>query len=161
MGLGALGRLSLTLYIVYFVGLGFNVAQIVLAPEPAPWESMALVALLGAVGTVMFFLPLASIHNVMVGERRRNREAIWKLYERWSGPSEGSGGPAGSPSLRDLQKEIQEVEHAISIDAAERRVEAVPAWPVNAKILTRLTAAPISLVLAFVIRFVLSRFFGF
>ena len=157
MGLGPLGQLSLKIYVIYFVGVGLNVASILLEPGFVPAETVVLVTLLGVSGSAVFFLPLTSIHSVMVREKKRTLEAIrMKYWAKLEEPPPGAG-LSGDLTLRDLEKELSEMRATIALDAAERRAAAIPTWPVNTNVLARLTAAPSSIILAIVIKFIIDH----
>ena len=136
MGLRPVGSLSLSFVFVYFgsVLLGYTATLL----------QRLNVAILGGVplilaALVFFFLPLSSIHRQMVQAKQRGLASIRKQLEQLVKTSNPDGEPTGSELsvLKDLRA-------MMTLESAERRVSALPTWPIDTSILSRLLAIVLS-----------------
>ena len=71
LGLRPLGSLSLGATFYYFGALAIIIAEVTLSPDPFRPAYLAFLILLILFGAGLLFLPLVSIHRLMVAEKRR------------------------------------------------------------------------------------------
>lgn len=123
MGLRPLATLSLSLSLAYFALLLSMVLMLFIGPvQPA---YVGTVAGLLALGLALFFLPLMGAH----AQLRREKAALQEMVRaRWRRVLARSLGPAGEGAT----------ESVVALEALERKVAAVPTWPFDLSILSRL-----------------------
>ncbi|QQG48776.1 MAG: hypothetical protein HY247_00165 [archaeon] len=131
LGVRPIGSISFTLFISYTAVILFVGAVVVIIADPF---SIAAVLVLEVVGAIMLFLPLNSVHKMMLAGKRQERRRIAEGLARVSGPA----GDADS-LLRDI-KEVQ------MLQLRRDMVSAVPTWPFDTGVLGRFTAIVLSVV---------------
>jgi hypothetical protein len=147
MGLKPMASLSLALSTGYFTLLLIMVLVLLIAPPGAEYL-VTLIALL-MLGLGLFFLPLTSAHAQM---KRAKASLKATVRKRWQAvlasqlsPPIATGATMPKPgNLSDVT----------ALDILERKVNAVHTWPFDLKILSKLGAMVLGIVLSLVTRVV-------
>src|SRR3989442_12182554 len=71
LGLRPLGSLALGATFYFFGALAIIIAEVTLSPDPVRPAYLAFLIVLVLFGAGLMFLPLVSIHRLMVAEKRR------------------------------------------------------------------------------------------
>ena len=98
-------------------------------------------------GEGLLFLPLVSIHRLMVAEKRR---AIDTASSRAGGVYAPLtvGNPTSEPSLHEVRDLLLRT-HGILVHREEkRRIQALPTWPFETRAMTRIAAITLTGVVA-------------
>jgi hypothetical protein len=146
LGARPMGALSLALS---FAGFGqIGLMTLVLFASPVLMEFQIVLIGLAVIGVVMFFLPLYSVHQQMVAEKKRHQSAfrrrVFHLLEQQPGaPLEdaATSDPALTATLAELRT-------ALALQTAQPTVAAIPTWPVDTGMLRRLGAVAGSIIVA-------------
>ncbi len=144
LGMKPLGSLSLSLAVVYFLGLGlifFSVLSI-----PPPLEFAVLIMIL--VGVILFILPLITIHRKMQDKKRNDHE---KMKSHYSELSKIIDEPLNTNDAIRAKK----LRYIVAVDIIDRHVTSIPEWPIDSKSVTWLSAVVLTVVVSIITRFVL------
>lgn len=132
MGLRPLASLSLSLSFAYFVLLLIMVLMLFIGPVRPEYVGTVIALLL--LGLALFFLPLIGAHARM----KQEKEALQAVIrERWRDVLARNLAPPGisnprSPAGADVDDAV------VTLEALERKVNAVPTWPFDLSILGKL-----------------------
>ncbi len=136
LGLGGLGRISLTLTVVFLIAVFFATYQLSLYTVVIPLLSTIFFsALLVGLGVSMFFLPLYNAHRRMIHERARLRSrALTALHESVSaGKTDGT--VSGAEGLRRV----------LILEHDTEQINAIHSWPFEAPVIRSLAAIVFSI----------------
>lgn len=144
LGLKPFGSLSLRLTLVYFVGIGLVFFSFLSVP---PILNIALLVLI-ALGVIMFFLPLRTLHHKMCEEKRLARKALNKHFKM---VAEILDRPSKSmqPTMNDLR-------NLFALEIAERRVSGISEWPFYLSQLSWLSAFALAIATTVITRYIIS-----
>ena len=154
MGVTSMGKLSLLLASAYFANLAVMV--LIAAISPVSPAFLITLAVLIAIGAAFFFLPLHSLHEQMSREKQRWQSDITReLIELAASP--------GRPKPRNVTLSESDglpwsaaYQRATILDIAARQINAIPTWPVDVSILTRLAGAmALPVLVALITRFLM------
>src|SRR2546428_10993852 len=137
LGLRPLGSLSLGATF-YFVGaLVIIIAEVTLSPDPVRPASLAFLIVLALFGAGLMFLPLVSIHRLMVAEKRR---AIDDAGTRAGGAYAPlmAGNPTSETSPHEGRGLLLPTHRSLVPPEAERRIQGPPAWPLRTRARARI-----------------------
>lgn len=153
MGLRPMAALSLSIAFAYLGFVGILVLLYVFSPV-SPQFTITLV-ILTLVGILMFFLPLNGVHGQMLREKKRWEKALrWRLVAAL-GLGELSEAENPQTTLDDLRKTLAELKRIVALEAAERKVAAIPTWPFDTGMLRRLGTIASTILIAILTRLIL------
>jgi hypothetical protein len=109
-------------------------------------EYLATLAVMLALGVVLFFLPLGNIHGKMKAEKRRLRIELNEQAAQIIRRADGTASGRASSSTSRLADAIGELRTVMTHGLAERRIEALAVWPFDTRILGKLSAVVLSVV---------------
>ncbi len=167
LGLGPLGSLSLALARP-FLGVAAVGALVISVTPSLLFQTfpIGLVVVLAVVGVVMFFFPLYGAHAVMVRERERARASVHRQAVEWVRRADATEREASEATTSDMVTLLARLTEASfldraerRIDLAERRIEEIYDWPFDTRIIARLAALTLAIVLALLTRYA-ARLFG-
>ncbi len=146
LGVGAVGSLSRSLTLSYYTVFGpIAFESLILSPDLVGYATVFPFIMLGG---VMFFLPVYSIHERMIAEKRREEESIGKkIAQLLSTPDK--------PSQEDSQPGHGQVDKFIQLEMlrfSHQRLQDVPTWPYDKTTLQVFAAVFLSLLTALVTR---------
>ena len=130
LGTRPLGSLALSLSAVYSVGLALGLSLVISAP--AATVVVPVIVALFLLGTLLFFLPLRSVHRQMAEEKASEEAWVREQLASLVAVSRRQGQPAPQDPIAALQG-------AVTIGLVERHVAAIRTWPIDASIAVRLT----------------------
>ena len=141
LGARPLGSLSLSIALGYFGAFGLLILLFGLSPIPAFRSPIQLAAtgVLVIFGVLLFVLPLNSVHRKMSTEKRQAQAATLAQYRDLLGSMGDLEKDAGADDDRSVSKRIIRLERIEMFEISERRVAAIPTWPFDTAILSRLT----------------------
>jgi uncharacterized membrane protein YqjE len=133
LGTRPIGLLSLSLATIYIIGIGLAVLLVlILIPQATLSLFTGLLVTLILTGVIFFFLPLYSVHKSMVEAKNRElnrvRQEVSKVFESRSTKS----------SEKDLGEVLDRLTKIIAVDVTKGELEAIPTWPVDVPIISRL-----------------------
>ncbi len=146
LGVRPVGSLSLSISYAYFGLLSLLVLIVIINPF-LPQLTIFLV-ILTVVGAVMFFLPLLGVRRQMQITKRALQADIRKQWLAVLADSASSPAPVGTTTLENLQATMASVKNLLSMEAAERKANAISTWPFDTTILSKLAAIILSLLTA-------------
>lgn len=148
LGLKPIGSLALSLATAYFVFIGLFLATLLAPPAPPTTADFVGMGglLIGLVflGLLLFFLPMRTLHDRMVRERRAARTRLARDLAPWF----------REPPSRDLSAGPADL---LRLDLMDRKVSAMSVWPFDLRILGRLSAIAASVVAILLSRIVALR----
>lgn len=152
LGTRPLGMLCLALAAALFGLMALLMLQFPLAPVPDPLPVVVFnILALGipvTVGAVAISLPLSAVHRELVRAKQTEQAFVQRKFGDALGSLYGEGPGAPQPSLADV--------HAlVAADLAERRIAAIPSWPVDTEIVGKFAVAMMTLVAAVLARIIL------
>ncbi len=131
MGLGGLGKISLTLTIVFLIAVFLAVYEFTAYATAFPiLLSVFFSGGLIAIGVAMFFLPLENIHRRMIKEREKLRNQNLAAI---LGILSNTHTEERSPALQDVRRMLV-LEHEAD------QIKAIPSWPFDTASLRSLAA---------------------
>ena len=147
LGLRPLGSLSLGATFYFFGALAIIIAEVTLSPDPVRPAYLAFLIVLVLFGAGLLFLPLVSIHRLMVAEKRR---AIDHASTRAGGVYAPftAGNPTSEPSLHEVRDLLLRTHGILVHREEERRIQALPTWPFETRAMTRIAAITLTGVVA-------------
>jgi len=147
LGLRPLGSLSLGATFYFFGALVIIIAEVTLSPDPVRPAYLAFLIVLVLFGAGLMFLPLVSIHRLMVAEKRR---AIDEAGTRAGGIYAPlmAGNPTSEPSLHEVRDLLLRTHGILVHREEERRIQALPTWPFETRAMTRIAAITLTGVVA-------------
>jgi hypothetical protein len=144
LGMKPLGSLSLSLALVYFLGLGLIFFSFLSVPPPL---EVAVVIMILA-GIILFSLPLITIHKKMLDKKRDERKKLKSHYTQLLKL-------IGEPINNSDMTEVKNLRYMVAVDIIDRQVTSIPVWPIDIKSLTWLSAIVLTVVMSIITRFVL------
>jgi hypothetical protein len=145
LGMKSLGSLSLSLALVYFLGLGLIFFSFLSVPPPL---ELAVIIMILA-GIILFFLPLITIHQKMVEKKRDEREKLKSHYTHLLKFIE-------EPLRTGDASEVKHLRYMMAVDIIDRQIKAIPEWPIDARSWRRLSAIVLTVVISIMTRIVLT-----
>src|SRR3989475_4022768 len=147
LGLRPLGSLSLGATFYYFGALAIIIAEVTLSPDPVRPAYLAFLVVLILFGAGLLFLPLLSIHRLMVAEKRRAGETASSRAGDGYAPLT-AGNPTSEPSLHEVRDLLLRTHGMLLHREEERRIQTLPTWPFETRALTRIAAITLTGVVA-------------
>lgn len=145
LGMKSLGSLTLSLSLVYFLGLGLIFFSFLSVPPPLEFAVVIMIL----AGVILFFLPLFTIHHKMLEKKHNEREKLkihyTQLLKNIDEPLR-TGGVA----------EIKHLRHMMAVEIIDRHITAIPEWPIDARSWTRLSAIVLTVIISIFTRIVLT-----
>ncbi len=144
LGLRPFGSLSLSIAGVYFLGMSLVFFSFLNVPGLLAGLLIVLIAL----GVVLFFLPLDTMHRRLREEKARAHASLTHHFRRVEQILAPPGGSA--PATAD------DVHRLMALDLAERRAAAISEWPFDMRTLSWLGAIVLSVIAAVVTRYTIT-----
>jgi len=145
LGMKSLGSLSLSLALVYFLGLGLIFFSFLSVPPPLEFAVVVMIL----AGVILFFLPLITIHQKMLDKKWEERE---KLKSHYTHVLKFIDEPSRNSDLI----EVKHLRYMLAVDIIDRQVTAIPEWPIDSKSFTRLSAIVLTIVVGIITRITLN-----
>src|SRR2546425_4548887 len=139
LGLRPLGSLSLGATFYYFGALAIIIAEVTLSPDPVRPAYLAFLVALILFGAGLLFLPLLSIHRLMVAEKRRAMDSASSRAGDVYAPLT-AGNPTSEPSLHEVRDLLLRTHGILLHREEERRIQTLPTWPFETRAMTRIAA---------------------
>src|SRR2546422_4638102 len=147
LGLRPLGSLSLGATFYYFRALAIIIAEVTLSPDPVRPAYLAFLVVLILFGAGLLFLPLLSIHRLMVAEKRRAMDSASSRAGDVYAPLT-AGNPTSEPSLHEVRDLLLRTHGMLLHREEERRIQTLPTWPFETRAMTRIAAITLTGVVA-------------
>ena len=147
LGLRPLGSLSLGATFYYFGALAIIIVEVTLSPDPIRPAYLAFLIVLVLFGAGLLFLPLVSIHRLMVAEKRRAIETASSRAGDVYAPLT-AGNPTSEPSLHEVRDLLLRTHGMLLHREEERRIQTRPTWPFETRAMTRIAAITVTGVVA-------------
>jgi hypothetical protein len=141
LGMKSLGSLSLSLALVYFLGLGLIFFSFLSVPPPLEFAVVVMIL----AGVILFFLPLITIHQKMLDKKREEREKLKSHYTHVLKFID-------EPSRSGDTIEVKHLRYILAVDIIDRQVAAIPVWPIDSRSWTRISAIVFTVVISIVSR---------
>jgi hypothetical protein len=142
LGARPIGVLSLSFASIYIVGIGLAVFMvIIILPEASSLLYSSLLAFLILIGIAFFFLPLNTVHKRMLEAKHLEQEILRQQYTKVHERTKASESPQ-----QEVSEALDRLTKIITIDVTKAEVEAIPTWPVDAPILSRLVTLIFSII---------------
>ena len=152
LGSRPLGSFSLRLAFSYLNPLGLVLLATSIVPDPS---TTVLLSILTAVGVVMFFLPLNSIHQAMLESKRKEQASIRAQLRQVMQRSSIMDKEASDATLKDLEIRLSDLAELQALDMAQREVASIHTWPFDTQILGKLTVIILSVTAAVIARLII------
>lgn len=146
LGVKPFGNLSLSLSIVYF----FAMAILIMISLTAAMGStviedtfvfIALLVTLFTVGVVLFIAPLYTVHKRMMEQKENEMTQLRK--QAYKGV-EGKAEPGTQDTVAEMRRKLDSLTSMVTLEMAEKNLNLVPNWPIDAPILSRFATIIIS-----------------
>ena len=153
MGGKTIGSLALSLTTAYLIGLAlfFLDTATFLPVLTLPFELFYLSLL--AIGVVMFFLPLNSLHNKMRSEKTRQANELNQRFLRAISANPHDLGDSIQSGAKS-EDSITELLRLKRLEIAERKLAGTPTWPFDVQVIARLITIVLSVTAVLLSRFI-------
>lgn len=142
LGARPIGLLSFSFASIYIGGIGLAVFMvIIILPASSTLLYSSLLAFLILIGIAFFFLPLYTIHQRMLEAKNLEQEALRQKFSKVYEMPKASESPQ-----KDVSEALDRLTNIITIDVTKAEVDAIPTWPVDAPILSRLVTLMLSII---------------
>ena len=154
MGARPIGNIALSSTLAYFGGL-----LLIFLLFPSYFLAVpafeALFTILVALGIIMFFLPLNSLHKQLVREKTRHQKELNSqlLAIKHVGQTGLADGP---PSMERMEKAITELFRLKDLEITERKLASSPTWPFDVQLLVKLITLVLSVTAALLARVIIN-----
>lgn len=145
LGMKSLGSLSISLALVYFLGLGLIFFSFLSVPPPLEFAVVIMIL----AGVILFFLPLFTIHHKMLEKKRNEREKLKSHYTQLLKSID-------EPLQTGGVAEVKHLRHMMAVEIIDRHITAIPEWPIDARSWTRLSAIVLTVIISIFTRIVLT-----
>src|SRR6059036_2353763 len=149
LGLRPLGSLSLGATFYFFGALAIIIAEVTLSPDPVRPAYLAFLIVLVLFGAGLLFLPLVSIHRLMVAEKRHASVTASSRAGDVYAPLTARN-PTSEPSLHEVRDLLLRTHGILLHREEERRIQTLPTWPFETRAMTRIAAITLTGVVAVV-----------
>ena len=131
IGLKPVGTISFSLFLAYTSVVVLVGIDSVVVPDP---YTLLAILILEGLGAVLFFLPLNSVHRIMLQNKRAQRAKLASHLEEVRAGGSGSGTDGLLKNIRDLQL----------IELQRDSISSAPTWPFDTGVLGRFAAVVFS-----------------
>lgn len=159
LGLRPLGSLSLSLARPYFLVMTIAALWISFTTpaDNEPPQIFILVGGLSVLGIVMFFLPLYSVHEVLMRERQERRTSVQSRLLRFVARHQDSDAGTTVETLQGLSNQVAEMRDVLALHVAERKIDELPTWPFDTHTLSRFATSALTVTAILASRVVLTH----
>ena len=133
LGVRPVGSITLSLFFALFLVGGLSTLSLVMSQDVV---GIVILFALVSFGTLMFFLPLLSIHERMVQEKRSQQKLVLGRFSELT--------TASSKSESHLEKKIDRLTELLTFQALKDQITTLPTWPLDIGILSRFLAVILS-----------------
>lgn len=145
MGARPIGNLSLSLTLAYLGGLlFFFLDTLTFLPVTTTPAFFSFYLVLLALGIIMFFLPLNSLHKRMQTEKSSHQKQLSLKLSRLLN-SNASTSNDSQATIENVQKGIGELVQLKDLEIMERRLASTPTWPFDVQLLAKLITIVLSI----------------
>lgn len=157
LGVRPIGSLSLALTSTYFTGLCIlALLPTVLSPDTPTLGYVFVLSSFILLGVVFFFLPLYTIHKKMLEVKVKQQELLRsELYKAVKSTSDSK--IEDHESMSDIKDALSRLTTVLKVEVTKDEVMAMPTWPIDMPILSRLLAMAVSIALVIIAEFILKR----
>jgi hypothetical protein len=144
MGARSIGNVALSLTIAYLGGLLlFFLDSATFLPVTTNLGFASFYLILLALGVVMFFLPLDSIHKKMQIEKADHQRELGRqlLTINQSSSGQSSNCPG---SIENVEKAVTELVRLKNLEITEKKLASTPSWPFDIQLLAKLITIVLS-----------------
>lgn len=141
LGARPIGLLSLSFAFTYLTGPGSFLLLAVMFPAAAGTFFAIMVGFLILSGVILFFFPLNSTHKKMLEAKQLEQETLRQQYIK----VHESLNASESPQL-EVSEALDRLTNIITIDVTKAEIDAIPIWPVDVPILSRLVTLIFSII---------------
>ena len=120
-----------------------------LSPDPVRPAYLAFLIVLVLFGAGLLFLPLVSIHRLMVTKKRRAIDTASSRAGDVYAPLTARN-PTSEPSLHEVRDLLLRTHGILLHREEERRIQTLPTWPFETRAMTRIAAITLTGVVAVV-----------
>jgi len=141
LGMKPLGSLSLSLALVYFLGLGLIFFSFLSVPPPL--EAAVIIMILA--GVILLFLPLLTIHQKMLDKKRDEHKKLKSHFTQLLKFID-------EPLRTGDETAVENVHYMMAVEIIDRQVTSIPVWPIDARSWTRISAIVLTVVISITTR---------
>lgn len=145
LGMKSLGSLSLSLALVYFLGLGLIFFSFLSVPPPLEFAVVIMIL----AGVILFFLPLITIHQKMLDKKREERDKLKSHYTHLLKFID-------EPLRTGDATEVKHLRYMMAVDIIDRQITSIPVWPIDSRSWRRISAIVFTVVISIVSRICLT-----
>src|SRR6267378_1798772 len=141
LGVSPIGYLSLHLAIVYLSVIALGAIATSLYADLFTITSLITFVIIGA---ALFFLPLTSVHRLMLRERLRQRSLLRSQFNQLITIPEAQVPSSSETTLSDLHILLSDLKGLMALEIVERKALSMPTWPFDRRVLGQLTLMIVS-----------------
>jgi len=136
LGVSPIGYLSLHLAIVYLSVIALGAVATSLYADLFTIASLITFVIIGG---ALFFLPLTSVHRLMLGARLRERSLLRSQFDQLVRSPEDQVSSSKEKTLSDLHALLSDLKRLTALEIVERKAVSMPTWPFDSRVLGQLT----------------------
>ena len=136
LGVSPIGYLSLHLAIVYLSVIALGAVATSLYADLFTITSLITFVIIGG---ALFFLPLTSVHRLMLRARLREHSLLRSQFNQLVTIPEDQVPSSSETTLSDLHALLSDLKGLIALEIVERKAVSMPTWPFDSKVLGQLT----------------------
>lgn len=148
MGTRPMGNLALALTVAYFGALLLALLLFSTFLPSTPSSTATFAAFL-LVGVALFFLPLRSLHNRMLAEKRR---LVREVGARYPSLHHSSAPRTDHVTLDDVHARLTRLTELQELEILDRKVAGLPTWPFDIQVASRFVTIVLSVATVLVAR---------
>jgi hypothetical protein len=141
LGVSPIGYLSLHLAIVYLSVIALGAVATSLYADLFTITSLITFVIIGG---ALFFLPLTSVHQLMLRARLRERSLLRSQFNQLVTRPENQAPSSAETTLSDLHVLLSDLKGLMALEIVERKALSMPTWPFDSRVLGQLTLMIVS-----------------
>jgi hypothetical protein len=148
LGVKPIGSLALNFAVTYYGGLSFLIIILLVTITRIDLVFASVLSIFLVLGIIFFFIPLITTHNKMVEAKRQEQENIRNKLLNSKNETQRAGEGGSELEIRDA---INKLTNVLTVDMTKDEVAAIPTWPIDVSIMTRLAMTILAPVIASVL----------
>jgi len=152
LGVGPLGYLSLHLAVIYLSAIALGAVATSLYADLFTITSLLAFVIIGG---AFFFLPLTSVHRLMLSARLRERSLLRNQFNQLVARPEDKVSASAETTLTDLHVLLSDLKGLIALEIVERKALSMPTWPFDSRVLGQLTLMIVSTIATIIAQIIL------
>jgi hypothetical protein len=152
LGVSPIGYLSLHLAIVYLSVIALGAVATSLYADLFTITSLITFVIIGG---ALFFLPLTSVHQLMLRARLRERSLLRSQFDQLVTKPEDQASSSKEKTLSDLHALLSDLKRLTALEIVERKAVSMPTWPFDSRVLGQLTLMIVSAVATIIAQIIL------